>query len=106
MFSCKALIIKSPAIDRETSCSVSIGNVTSLNHKAINYSMKFAVLIAEFWLGGARIVSGAEASKILRSFRSEVCEELKNDSASTFGADLYVHINFGVDFGTHSILLL
>lgn len=93
----KALIHKGPAIDRVATLSTSIGDVSSLDHKAIDDAMKLSVQIMQ--LGVVRslaVLASAEPSEILRSFGGEVVEQLEDDPTGSCGPDLDVNVHLVV----------
>lgn len=93
----KALIHKGPAVDRVPSLSTSIGDVSSLDHKAIDDAMKLSVQIMQ--LGVVRslaVLASAEPSEILRSFGGEVVEQLEDDPTGSCGPDLDVNVHLVV----------
>ena len=68
----KVLIREFVSIDRDTSGTVSSGEVSSLGHESINDSMEVAVLVGVFlW-----IVSNAERPEVLSCLGNLVLVEL------------------------------
>lgn len=93
----KALIHKGPAVDRVAALSTGIGDVSSLDHKAIDDAMKLSVQIMQ--LGVVRsltVLASAEPSEILRSFGGEVVEQLEDDPTGSCGPDLDVDVHLVV----------
>ena len=68
--------------------------------------MELCIHIVESHVVSFAILTGTESSKILGSSRSQVIEELEDDSSGCAGADLYVHVHFQVSFRAHFIIEL
>ena len=83
-----------------------MGYIAPLNHKPIDYSVKFRVHVGKFDVTGSIILAGTEASKIFAGFGCEIGKQFEDDSAGTFWADLNIHVDFGVGFGAHFGLVL
>lgn len=98
MSSGKVLICESTSINGVSSLSSLVGDVSTLNNKSIDDTMKFRVEVTEFDVVCLAILSSAEPSKILGSLRGEIIKELEGNSASSRCPDLHIHVDFRIDF--------
>ena len=106
MSPCETLINKSATIDREPALASWIRDIPALKHKPVDYSVELCVHVMKTHVVSFAVLTGTESSKILGSSRSQVIEELEDDSSGCAGANLYVHVHFQVSFRAHFIIEL
>ena len=78
-----------------------MSNISALNNKPINNSMKLRILIGQFGFIFRLIIPSTETSKIFSSFRCEIGKQLEYNSTSSLCPYLNIHINFWIGFRTH-----
>ena len=90
----EVLISEARTVDRNTTSSVEVGEVTTLAHELWDDTVEWTVLISECSSG--RLGSNAKLTEVLGSLWDDVSEQFKNHSSGFPSADRDVHVDLWV----------
>ena len=81
MLGCEVLIFELGTVDTLSSCTVGVGEVTHLDHEALDQTMRDTALVVQWFAHGAHaLLTSTEGSEVFSCFWHQVGEELELDS--------------------------
>ena len=90
MLKLKVFIFKLITVDTLSSCSVVVGEISSLAHELGNDTMKGGSSVTESWLSRAKL------TEVLRRLGDYVSTQFHNDASGCLSADGDVEVNLGI----------
>merc|ERR1712142_1209985 len=103
MLQLEVLIGKLLPVDAQTSSTIAVGEVASLNHEVLDNTVELAVLVGES-VSISLLVTFSQTLEVLYSLRNRSSEKTNNNSPSRFTTDFNVKVHLICHFGSLNFL--